>query len=308
MLVRGWKIRCLIRTSRTQLGWLDRLPVDIVRTDLTDADGLRPHLQDVDYIFHIAGTTKVRNRNEYYTGNVLVTKALLEAAQSNAGLKKFCHISTLSAVGPSYDGSAIDEQYPCLPISVYGKTKAEAEKLVQHASSKLPIVVLRPPTVYGPRDTDVLEMFQWVNRGILPVLGAVDKKLSMIHVKDLVRGIFEATVSEKTLGETFFISNRPVYLLSEIIGLMAQILGKKKARTVRIPAFLLYGVAGATQVVSRFGSRPLILSLDKAREILQPHWICSAEKIKTMIGFESTISLEDGLRSTYEWYKEKGWI
>jgi nucleoside-diphosphate-sugar epimerase len=275
---------------------------------LTDADGLRPHLLDVDYVFHIAGTTKARNRNEYYTGNVLATKALLEAAQSNTGLKKFCHISTLSAVGPSYDGRAIDEQAPCLPISVYGKTKAEAEKLVLQASSKLPIVVLRPPTVYGPRDTDVLEMFQWVNRGILPVLGAEDKKLSMIHVKDLARGIFEATASEKTVGETFFISNRPTYLLSEIISLMAQILGKKRARTVRIPAFLLFAVAGATQIVSKFASKPSILSLDKAREILQPHWICSAEKIKTVIGFENTITLEDGLRSTYEWYKEKDWI
>jgi nucleoside-diphosphate-sugar epimerase len=41
---------------------------------------------------------------------------------------------------------------------------------------------------------------------------------------------------------------------------------------------------------------------------MMPHWICSAETIKQEIGFESTIPLEEGLRKTYEWYKEHAWL
>ncbi|MGH2566904.1 MAG: hypothetical protein ACRDGA_01070, partial [Bacteroidota bacterium] len=84
--------------------------------------------------------------------------------------------------------------------------------------------------------------------------------------------------------------------------------GKRNARLVKFPVFLLYAIAGATQVVSRLSSKPTILSLDKVKELLQPHWVCSAEKIKNEVGFETQISLEDGLHSTYEWYKAHSWL
>ncbi len=287
---------------------MEGLPVEISKVSLTDAKALAPVVADVEYVFHIAGSTKVRKQEEYSTGNVETTKALLAACVNSSRLKKFCHISTLSAVGPSYDGLPLDEQTPCRPMSIYGRTKYEAEQAVTRYSDKLPTVILRPPTVYGPRDTDVLEIYRWVNRGIMPVVNKEDKKISMIHVHDLARGIVEATLSETTTGKTYFISNRPIYQFSSIVQTLAKILGKKNALTMRIPALFLYTIAGATQVISRLSSKPSILSLDKAKEMLQPHWICSSEKIKTEIGFETAIPLEDGLRSTYEWYRAQGWM
>lgn len=275
---------------------------------MTDSKALAAVVADAEYIFHIAGSTKVRKQEEYQIGNVEATKTLLTASVHNSRLKKFCHISTLSAVGPSYDGLPLDEETACRPISIYGRTKYQAELAVLSYADKLPTVILRPPTVYGPRDTDVLEIYQWVNRGIMPVVSKEDKKISMIHVHDLARGIVEATLSEKTTGKTYFISNRPIYQFSSLVQTLAKILGKKDALTMRIPALFLYTIAGATQVISRLSSKPSILSLDKAKEMLQPHWICSAEKINKDIGYETAISLEEGLRSTYEWYRAQGWM
>lgn len=275
---------------------------------MTDAKALAPVVAEAEYIIHIAGTTKVRKTKEYTVGNVLVTKALLQASLTCRGLKKFCHISSLAAVGPSHDGTPLTEETPCRPISLYGRSKYEAEMAVREFSDRIPAVILRPPTVYGPRDTDVLEMFQWVKRGIMPVLSREPKKASMIHVHDLARGIVEATVSEKTVGKTYFVSNRPVYEVSEIVRMLSTILGSKNAIEVRIPGFIVYTIAGLTQLASKLSSRPSILSLDKARELMMPHWVCSAEKIKEEIGFESAISLEEGLRKTYEWYQQHGWL
>ncbi len=308
LLAQEFTVRCLVRSSRSRLSWLEGLPVDVVKADMTDAKALTRHCEDVDYIFHVAGSTKVLRNSDYRVGNVEVTRNLLLAAAQHPHIKKFCHVSSLAAVGPSYDGQPLTEESPCRPVSLYGASKYEAEQIVRRFFNRLPIVILRPPTVYGPRDTDVFEMFQWVNRGYLPTIGNPDKKLSMIHVADIARGIIAATLSEKTAGETYFVSNPPIYHYSEIIRTIADVLGKKRVRSIRVLASVLYAVAGGTQVVSRLIKKPTILSLDKAREMLQPHWICSAEKIKRHLGFEASISLEDGLRSTLDWYRQHGWM
>lgn len=308
LLNRGISPRCLVRPTRSTLGWLDGLPVDVVKVDMTDAAALTPVVADAEYIIHVAGTTKVRKTEEYTVGNVLMTKALLHASLGCKGLKKFCYISSLAAVGPSNDGTPLTEKTPCRPISLYGRSKYEAELAVQGLSNKIPTVVLRPPTVYGPRDTDVLEMFQWVKRGIMPVLSKERKTASMIHVLDLARGIVEATMSEKTIGKTYFVSNLPVYEVTEIVRMLSRILGNKNAIELPIPSFLVYTIAGITQCASKLSSRPSILSLDKARELMMPHWVCSAEQIKRDIGFEAAIPLEEGLRKTYKWYQQHGWL
>jgi dihydroflavonol-4-reductase len=308
LLARNFTVRCPVRSSRRRLSWLEGLPVEVVRVDLTDPTALAPVFNDVEYVFHVAGSTKVMRPSDYSVGNVDVTRAMLQAAAQHPHVKKFSLVSSLSAAGPSFDGSPLTEATPCRPISKYGQSKYEAERVAEAYMSKLPIVILRPPTVYGPRDTDVLEMFQWVNRGIMPAIGNPDKTLSMIHVTDLARGIIAATLSDKTAGETYFISNEPIYPYQEIIDTIASVLGKRRAKTIPIPDFVLYTIAGLTQVFSRLAGKPSIVSIDKAREILQPHWICSPEKIKQHIGFVTEVSLQDGLRQTLQWYRSAGWM
>jgi len=308
LLQGGYTPQCLVRSTRSKLGWLEGLAVHVTKVDMTDPKALAPVVAEAEYIIHVAGATKVRKTEEYTISNVLATRALLQASLTSKKLKKFCHISSLAAVGPSHDGTPLTEETPCRPISLYGKSKYEAELAVQEYSDRLPTVILRPPTVYGPRDTDVLEMFQWVKRGIMPVLSREPKKASMIHVQDLARGIVEATLSERTTGQTYFVANQPTYEVSEVVRLLSKILGKKRAVEVPIPGFLVFAIAGLTQLASKVSSRPSILSIDKARELMMPHWVCSAEKIKRDIGFESAIPLEEGLQKTYEWYRKHGWL
>jgi dihydroflavonol-4-reductase len=282
------------------------LPVEVVRASYYDVDSLRDAIHDSEYVFHIAGVTKARKPREYHDGNVLATRNLLEAA-ADSHLKKFCFVSSLSAVGPSSDGTPLNEESPCNPITTYGVTKLEAETVCQLHVDRIPIVILRPPPVYGPRDQDILEVFRWLKRGMLPIFGNKQKRLSVIYGPELARGIVDATVSEKTTGEIYFVADATIYQFIDILDEAAKILGIHPKRT-HLPAAILYPLAGASEILSAFGSRPSVLNIEKARDLLQTHWVCSSKKLEEHIGFRTRTTIEEGLRTTLGWYKEYGWL
>jgi len=307
LLQRGFHVRCLVRPSRPDLGWVKDLPIEIARGSYYDVDSLRAASNGVDYVLHIAGVTKAKSLREYHDGNVLATKNLLEAVQNNPRLKKFTYISSLAAAGPSLDGTPLREDSPGVPITTYGVTKLEAETVCQLYGRNVPIVVLRPPAVYGPRDSDILEILRWVNKGIEPVFGTKNKRLSLLYGPELARAILEATLSERTTGETYFVSDPTVYTLTETMQAAARILGRRTLR-VRFPSFLLYLIAGISELALSLSSTPATLNVEKARDLLQTHWTCSPQKFTDHTGFQNQVTLEEGLRTTLQWYKQMGWL
>jgi nucleoside-diphosphate-sugar epimerase len=300
-------VRCLVRRSRSNLGWAEGLATEIVRGSYYDVDSLREAIGTADYIFHIAGITKARKPREYNDGNVLSTRNLLEAAASNPKLKKFCFISSLTAAGPSLDGKLVDENSPCNPITTYGITKLEAETICHLHANRIPIVILRPPAVYGPRDHDGLGLFQVASRGLIPGFGSKEKTISLIYGPELARAIVEATISERTSGETYFVADPQAYSFCDIMATVISMLGKS-ARTIVFPKWLLYSLAGISEAFSVFQSGPPVFNLEKVRDLVQKSWVCSPRKLKEHIGFQTQVSIEEGLKLTLEWYKEHGWL
>lgn len=281
--------------------------MEVLETNLFDSHSLEPIVRNADYIFHIAGVTKAKQKKDFFEGNVTTTKNLLEAVKNSTRLKNFCLVSSLTAVGPSENGFPLDEGAPCNPITTYGKSKLEAERICRSYSHNVPIVIIRPPAVYGPRDQDILEIFRWVVKGFMPIIGGRQKTLSFIYATDLARAIVEATLSEKTKGETYFVADEPMYLFTDLVKKLAAIAGKKII-PLPIPSFALYSAAAVAQFLSLFSSKPSVLNIEKAQDLLQHHWVCSSKKIERHIGFTCTTSIEDGLRNTHRWYKEQGWL
>ncbi|HZY09869.1 MAG TPA: NAD-dependent epimerase/dehydratase family protein, partial [Bacteroidota bacterium] len=90
---RGYQLRFLIRKS-SNLKWIRHLPAELIYGDFFDNEALKKSVADVDYIFHLAGVTKAKTKEEYFKGNHIATKNLLSivlTAQPN--LKRFVHIS-----------------------------------------------------------------------------------------------------------------------------------------------------------------------------------------------------------------------
>jgi dihydroflavonol-4-reductase len=307
LLAEGFHVRCLIRSHQTNLRWLQSLPVDLVEGNLLNFTSTRKCIEEVDYIIHIAGTTKAKRKSDFFSGNVTTTNILLQAACQLKHLKKFCYISSLTAVGPSSTGIPLKEISYCHPITAYGKSKLDAERLCKKYSDQLPIAIIRPPAVFGPRDTDILELFRWVSHGFKPILGSKAKTLSLVYAPDLAKGIIRTTFNERTIGETYNIADPIIFTFSSLLDYLATFTHKRSIQ-VHLPKGLVYSMAGIAQFIAFFGNKPAVLNIEKARDLLQAHWVCDPRKILEHIGFKTSTSIYDGLNRTFLWYKEQGWL
>lgn len=307
LLQHGNRVRCIVRPGRRRLSWIEGLPVETISASLTDPRSLLDASEGVRTIIHVAGVTRAKREADFRRGNVDTTAALLDVARQLPDLDRFCYVGSLTVAGPSPDGTPLSEDRPVHPRTAYARSKWMAEHMCRDASSSIPVTVVRPPTVYGPRDRDVLEMFRWVRYGLHPVIGPPDKTLSMVHVLDLVRGIATAAVDPRAAGRTYYVSNELTYRYDDLIKLIAGIVGRHPVK-VRLPIPVLFAVAGVVEAISFFGPRPALLSVDKVRDMAQQHWVCDPGLIGRELDFHASIPLEDGFRDTYRWYRDHGWL
>lgn len=307
LLSRHYGVRCLVRKTSDRT-WVKGLDLEFIEGDLFDPDALRNAVKGVDYVYHSAGVTKAKTRAEYYRGNAAGTKNLLDATtKHNLSLKRFVHISSQAAVGPSPTRTPITEETLPHPITSYGKSKWQAEEECLKVSAKLPVTIVRPPVVYGPRDKDVFEFFSTVNKGLQPTVGFGEKLVSMIHVQDLVRGFVMAAESAAAIGRTYFISSKSVYGWKEI-GEAAEKALNRKALRVRLPEPAVFVVAAFAELFALFSPKPALINFEKARDMVQDYWTCDASRAARDFGFEQEISLADGIQSTIAWYRNNGWL
>jgi dihydroflavonol-4-reductase len=304
---KGYDLRSIVR-KKSNLQWIEHLPIEYVEGDYSDVDSLRKAVANVDYIYHSAGVTKSKTKTGYFEGNHLATKNLLQAVlTTNLTLKRFIHISSGSAAGPSINGEPVKEETPFHPITTYGISKMEAEKECLKLMEKIPITIVRPPAVYGPRDKDVFEFFNTLSKGLQPMIGFKDSYVSLIHVQDLVDGIILAGENPRAIGQTYFISSERYYNWKEIGGMTARIMQKKVLR-VRIPKIIIYVIAGIAEFLSVFSSKPALINIEKAKDMVQDAWIFSIEKSKRELGFKESLTIEEGIQNTVQWYREHGWL
>ncbi len=309
LIERGYDARATIRKT-SNLRWLQDKPVELVEASLSDSESLKKAVEGIDYIIHIAGLTAAKNLEGYMRGNRDGTRNLVEAAVNYApNLKKFVFVSSQTAVGPSKSlNEPIDENTPCSPITSYGKSKRAAEEEVLKVKDKMPVTVLRPPAVFGPRDTATFDVFKMVNMGLAVLIGFKSKYLSLIHSEDLSRGIVEATESDKTNGDIYFISSEEFYSWDQFHHSIKEGLERERVFTMKIPNTVVLSVAGLSGFFGKFSSKPPVFNYEKGLDFIQDYWICSVEKAKRDFGYEQKISLEDGLRQTAQWYKDNGWL
>jgi len=296
-------------SSLSNLGAAKVIPV---QGDLRNPEGLEKAVMDADVIFHVAGVVSALSREDFFAANAEGTKNLLLAVKkSGRKLHRFIYVSSLAAAGPSTAERAGLEVDECRPVSDYGASKLGGEREVLAFKNEIPVCIVRPPAVYGPRDKGVMTFFQAVNKGILPVLGMQNpdpRRYSFVHVDDLVQAIVLAGLKpEMKSGEVFYASGDGYYSWEEAMQLIAKGLHKKTLR-VRLPIPVMKGVAAVCSGLSKVTGKVMPLSLDKIKEIEAVAWSCSNEKAKKELGFTPYWSLERGFEQTAKWYKENGWL
>ncbi len=307
LLKKGYTIRCLVRTT-SDLRWLKGLPIEFVHGDLFDQAALRSAVEGADYIFHSAGVTKSKTKEGYFRGNTEGTANLLAAAREHApSLKRFVHLSSQTAAGPSPSRTPITEEVTPHPITTYGQSKLKAEEECLKVASAIPVVNVRLPAVYGPRDKDIFEFFNTIAKGLQPMVGFHEKYVSLLHVADVVRGLVQAAESPKAAGGTYFLSSKEIYGWREVGDITKRAIGKSVLR-IRIPEFGVYTIAAFAELFSRFSPKPALINFEKARDMVQDYWTCDSTKAKRDFGYEQAVSLEEGVVNTVAWYRAEGWL
>lgn len=301
LLSDGHQVRALVRKS-ANLQWLKDFPIEIRYGLLSVANSVKDICEDIDYVMHIAAATKGESEKDFYDANVVSTQNLVNACLApNIKIKRFVLFSTLAVTGGTQKQECLTESCKCRPLTIYGKTKLEAENIVLDKKNVLPSVILRISAVYGPRDTESLAYFKFLKKGIRPIFGS---NSSLCYVQDVVQAAILAMLGDISSGSFYHISDGNSYTLDDIARITEKILARKTIRIrIPIPFLSLYA-----EIVHHLNPRATVLSKDKIKELIQECWVCSIEKARHELGYNPMYTLEQGMQETIQWYQEHGWI
>jgi nucleoside-diphosphate-sugar epimerase len=281
-LAAGHSVLALTRRpqpARDGLTWIDG--------SLSDTAALRKLIDATDAVIHVAGVLKARDAQGFEAGNVTGTLAMLAAATAG-GTQRFVHVSSLAAREPQ--------------LSLYGASKAQAEKLVEE--SGLDWAIVRPPAVYGPGDKETLDLFRMARGGriYMPPAG----RLSLLHVDDLARLLL--ALAEPDAQRHLVIEpddGRPGgWTHREFGDALAKAVGVP-ARTVSTPRLLLAIGARLDRLLRRDRAK---LTPDRVAYFCHPDWVASADRAPPPELWHPQIPTEQGLRQTADWYRAEGWL
>ena len=315
LIKQGHKVKVLVRETedsskdkRGILGLLKKLNVEIIQGDLLDEKSLDNAVKNVDVVFHLAAIARPMAipREEYFKVNEKGTKNLLEACKKKK-IKKIVIMSSVSAVGQSKEGKAVNEKTKCKPVDTYGWSKLAQEKisLEYFKKFKMPIVFLRPPMVFGPRDVEMLKLFKAVKKRFFPLDGK-SKCMEFLYVENLVQACLLA-VKYGENGEAYHITNGEHYSINEIRSSMEKAMGKK-VLPIKFPRIFFVSAGFSMELVGKlFGFRPPFKH-DTIDWMTKKLWYSDVSKARKVLKYVPKFSLDEGIKKTVDYYKKEGYL
>jgi nucleoside-diphosphate-sugar epimerase len=303
LAARGDAVAALVRRPAGAEA-LRALGCRLVEGALEDERARLALVDGADVVFHVAGLVAARSEADFLRVNRDGAAALARDA-ARAGAGRFVLVSSLAATGPSRPGRPVDEASGPGPVTAYGRSKRAGEEAARAAG--VPLTVVRPAAVYGPRDRAFLALFRAAARGVVPLLGDGHQELTLVHAADLSRALVAAATSASTLGGTYHAGHREPVTQRELAGAVGRAVGRR-VRCVTLPGPLVRALLVTAGAVARaFGHAPL-LDGDKANELLAAGWACSSDALRRDAGWTAEVPLESGLAGTARAYREAGWL
>jgi nucleoside-diphosphate-sugar epimerase len=299
------EVRVLVRRNSNSASLRD-LGVEVVIGDLKDRATLRSAVSEVNTVYHVAASYRTENlpRKDMWRTNVKGTQDLLEVSEE-AGAQRFVHCSSVGVHG-SVENPPATEESLLNPGDYYQQSKAEGEILARDfgKNRSLPVVVFRPAGIYGPEDLRFLKLFKAIKSGVFRMIGSGEVLYHMVYVEDLVDGILLCGASEQATGEVFILASERPYTLNSITKAIAETLGVELS-SFRIPATPVYLASMLCEFACRpFGIHPPLYR--RRVDFFRKTRAFSIEKAQRVLEFSPQVGLEEGLRRTADWYREKG--
>ncbi len=304
----GHEVRALVRSrsNRTFLTSLKNL--EFAEGSVEDRKSIDAAMQGVDAVVHSAGAVKATSEAAFFECNTLGTVNLLDAAIQHAPmLRRFVHISSLEACGPSLGRVPVPLEQR-RPITAYGRSKLAAEKEVLARKAKLPVVVLRPAAIYGPRDVEFLEAFRAVRRRQYPVIGDGSMVACYIYGPDCARACLQAIHADVPSGSVLFVDDGEPLSMARAMGeVLPEVLGTRPLVRRGIPFPVLTLASLGVEAYGKVRGKAVMLTREKVA-MLKDHWVCESASTREALGWQPEVRFAEGARLTAKWYQDNGWL
>lgn len=304
-LQKNLEVYAAVRKSSV-VNHLKGLDIHLVEIDFQDVNQLRSRFEkdQYDYVIHAAGLTRAMTLEEYNITNVTASMNLAKVALEFS-IKKFVFLSSLAVLGPLkyQDPNELTEESSPHPVTNYGRSKWMAEKALKTITG-LPLIILRPTAVYGPREKDLLIMFRTLNRGLEPYIGYQEQYLSFIYVKDLAAITIQTLFSSQT-NQVYNLSDGKIYNRYALNQFVKQALKKKTIR-FKVPLSIVKLIARFLEASQK--KKAPVLNLEKVNELAAENWKCSILKAQKDLNYQPEYDLEKGIKETIQWYKNEKWL
>lgn len=306
LLDAGHDVVCLVRSpAKAEALFPERRP-RLVQGTLFDVTALRQAADGADVIVHGAAVLTARSRAKFFEVNEGGTRQVLQAAP--ASLRRFVYVSSLAAAGPSRRGRQLQGGEREAPVTHYGASKLAGELVVRGGA--VPWTIVRPPSVYGPRDVEFLRVFRMVRKGLMPMFGDGSQELSFVYVTDLARALLAVAGPRDTAGQVYYPCHPDVVRQRAFVQAVARAVrpDAPPPRLLPLPGALARAGLWVTGSAAWLMGRATMLSADKANEFLAEAWTCSPAALERDTGWTATNSLSVGLAKTVAWYRDQGWL
>ncbi|MFN2387753.1 MAG: NAD-dependent epimerase/dehydratase family protein [Thermoanaerobaculia bacterium] len=306
LIAEGWTVRALARDrarGRPPGPW--NPAVEKVGGDLSEATDLSAAAAGCEAIVHVAGVVKARRLRDYREVNAAGTERLVRAAQQSAPAALFVLVSSQAAAGPARSGRPVREEDPPRPVSWYGISKREGELAVERGW-RGPWIVLRPGVLYGPGDRGLLTYFEMAAAGWVPV-PARRSYIQVGSVEQAATAVARAASRKNLAGRTGFLCDPEPVGIGDLAAEIAR-LPSRPARLFGVPHAFVRGAALLETARESLTGRSRPFNADKARELLAGDWLCDPLPMRRDLGLPPPLPLAEGLRRTWDWYLQTGWI
>jgi len=306
LLRNGHEVRALVRPGSVPLE-LAKAGAEIFEGQLVDESDVIAAAAGCEQIYHIAAVFRTAGHPDAYYRQVNVGGTLnVCKAAAQHGCERVVYCST-GGVHGHIEHPPADENYRMKPDDIYQVSKVEAEKEVNALIRKgQPIVIFRPGAIYGEGDLRFLKLFKAIRKRRFVMIGSGETRLHMVHVDDLVQGIMLCGSRPEALGETFILAGPEAPTLNTIAATAARAMGVPEPR-IHIPVWPIYSAGWLCEMLCvPFGIDP---PLHRRRVgFFTHHREFNIGKARRLLGYNPTVTTQEGIARTARWYAEKGYI
>jgi len=296
LLDKGCQVRAFVLyNSFNSWGWLDTFPqdklekIEIFAGDIRDPNGVRNAMRGIDIVFHLAALIAIpfsyHSPDTYVDTNVKGTLNVLQAAR-DADCRRVLITSTSEVYGTA-QYVPIDERHPFQGQSPYSATKIGADRIAEsfYRSFNIPVTIVRPFNTYGPRQSAravIPTIITQLLAGTKEIkLGGINPTRDFNYVKDTVNGFIAIAEADSAVGEEINIASQQEIAIGQL----------------------------AREIISQINPEAQIVADDirlRPEKSEVERLLGSNEKIRKLTGWRPEYTLQQGLRETIEWFKDKG--